>query len=166
MDGGFYPWPAGRPSGGRVQNGAMSTPRAQTVLLWLAVLGGLAFLISFAIVTDEEAIENWASAAEDAISGNDEARLTELLAEDFAYGTRDRAATVTLALRAKRDFGVLSVDIDLTDIRVDGDSATAKARVRATSMGRIWEGHSTYRFTRFEQGWGLSEASELGIPGR
>lgn len=116
----------------------MRTPRGP---LWLRVLliVGLALALERLIETDAEELESLARRAAQAAQAGDREGLADLLAEDFRYGSRDKAAALDEIEQLRRTFQPAQVEVDLTAIQVSGDEAEAICAVLVTggAAGRV-----------------------------
>jgi hypothetical protein len=125
-------------------------------LLALGLVTLAAFGIERLIVTDVEAIENLAAKASEAIEERRFEVLEGLMAEDFTYAGRDRAATVAYVRRLVEKHQPPRVGLSLTRVEVDGDGAEASGVVLGTVYGRPMRYPVQAVLVRGEDGWRLS----------
>lgn len=129
--------------------------------LFLVLLGvvALGFLVERLIVTDAEAIENLVAEAEQAFNEERFEDLLDILNPDFRFGERDRDGTVAYLRRQAKRFETAGIDVVLDAPRIEGDEATAGARVRVRAMSQLGVVPVSLRFARTEAGWRLKRAS-------
>ena len=106
------------------------------LLALLLVLVLVAFGIERLVVTDGERLEAWAEAAAAAAQSGDRGALEALLAPEFRYRGKDRERTLDHIADLRRKYTPPGVRIRLIKIEVDGDGASADARVDANGMRR------------------------------
>ena len=133
--------------------------RAWLPLLLVLVAVGIG--IERLIVTDEEALDQWAESMSEAASHGDRDFARKLIADDFVYGKLDRDQALDLAFRARRNAAVGEISLRLFDLQVDGDGATAEGVISAAAMARRAQLRTKLRFERRSEGWMLVEAEPV-----
>ena len=127
----------------------------------LLILVAIGIGIERLIVTDEEALEKWAVSMSEAASTGDRDFARTLIADDFVYGKLDREQALDLAWRGRRNAAVGDVSLQLVQIQVQGDTATAEGVISAASMARRAQLRTKLRFERRSAGWVLVEAEPV-----
>ena len=111
---------------------------ARSRLLALVVLvGAAAFAVERLVVTDAEAVERTLEDAAAAVTRGDWAAFTAAVVDDFADRGQDKASFVAWAQDLWRRSQAKSVEVDVGDVRVEGDRAAARVVVRP---GVPWAG--------------------------
>ncbi len=121
----------------------------------------LAFVVERLIVTDLEALDAWAQSASEALDASDMEAFGELITEDFTYGRMDRDAALRYAQAASRSASASGIQIVLRRVEVDGDTATATARIFGTVVGRRYTLQTPVRLERGPDGWLLAHAEAV-----
>lgn len=129
-------------------------------LLTLIVLALLIWGVERLIVTDREAIEGLAeTVAEDIRDGRWE-DLRSRLHEDFVYNSQDRDRTVAYVQGLVERYKPTGVGVDLFEIEVTDDAATARGHVWGNVGGRpVRVGIDAKLLRTEDDGWVLREVT-------
>jgi len=111
-------------------------PRPSLWLGALIVLGGLVFLVERLIVTDAEAVEALVERAAEAVREGDFEALAATLAPGFTLEGRSREEAVDWIRTLRRRYQPRGIEVEVEDVAVDGEAATATARAAANVMAR------------------------------
>ena len=129
---------------------------------WVWILLGLVaavVLVERLIVTDAESIEALVEDAEEAGNARDWDALLGLLSPEFVYEGRDREETVALVQRLVTRFDPQGVTFSISKLEIQGDRATARARINVRALGRVLPLASDVSFARTPDGWALAAAT-------
>jgi hypothetical protein len=100
---------------------------SRILVLALVAAPATALLIERLVVTDEEAVTVRIEAASAAVANRDFAALRDALDEEYAADGRDREAAARYVEAQVRRYEPTSLAVDVRDVVVHGDVATAKA---------------------------------------
>ena len=133
----------------------MLSPTIRSRFLALICLTGLVLLVEHLIVTDAEAIEALGERAARAAADRDFGALGEVLADDFRYGSRDKASTLAYVQSLLGKHKPMGIEVTLFEIKVKDERATARGVVRAQVYGRPIGVGIDAELIETEEGWRL-----------
>ena len=116
------------------------------------------------IVTDAEAIEALGETVATAMEERDFEALDSLLDEAFQYRGRDRAETLKHVRSLLSKYKPTGIQIQLQQIEVDEDRATAKGVILGQAYGRPAQFQMDVVLQRTEEGWKLLEVKGDRLP--
>ncbi len=127
----------------------------------LVVVAGLTVAIERLIVTDAEALEQWAEDAGEAASDVDLERLRALMADEVTFQHRDLDATMEHLGGQLRKYAPRNVAVELRQIEVHGDVAHSDARISCVVVGRPVRLAAKLHFQRADGVWRLSKVENV-----
>ena len=131
------------------------------ILIWLglpALLVALAIVAERLIVTDREAIADLVDrAAEAALEGDFEA-FAETLDVEYQADGKDRSAMVEYIETRWRRYRPRGFDVQMGEIALDGDEASAPIEVTVFVAGRPMSIPGDVHFVRRDDGWRIASA--------
>ncbi len=136
-------------------------------LLWLGavcVLLGVAWGIERLVVTDKEAIRALVERTTEAVKTGDFDAVAQAFDPAYDAEGRDRDGMVEYLRTLWRRFRPLGLEVDLGEVTVEGDDASALAEISANVVGRPTRIEVTTVFRRTDAGWRIAAARPVGWP--
>ena len=131
------------------------------ILIWLglpALLVGLAIAVERLVVTDREAIGDLVDRAAEAAMKGDFPAFAETLDVEYQADGRDRSAMVEYIETRWRRYRPHGFDVQLGEIRLEGDEASAPIEVTVFVAGRPMPIPGEVHFVRRDDGWKIASA--------
>lgn len=133
-------------------------PRHLLSLGVLIALAALGIWIERLVVTDAEAIRILVEKTAAAAGNGDFETVAEALDPAYEAEGRDREELIAWLQTLWRRLRPLDVQVDLGEVALDGDEASAPALVTAKVLGRPVQVDVEATFHRTESGWRISGA--------
>jgi hypothetical protein len=129
----------------------------RTVVAALVLAPAAALLIERIVVTDREAVTTVIEGAVGAVANRDFVALRDALDEEYSAEGRDRDEAARYVESQVRRYEPSDVGVDVRDVAVNGDTATARAVLRARLVYRQ-RIDVEVRLRRRPDGWRVTSA--------